>query len=197
MQSNKKVWVALVVVAIIAISGVSVTLGYPHSQTADRSLGSVPTLDGVDSPFMTINGVRTYNYSQPIAATSSVACSIKNPFNATSTLVRYGVNVTTNGIGVAQTLEVSTSTTNNSPTSTSSPAFVKAFPASAGQFSFVWNGNSATTSALTIGSQPYSTGISNDILGPSDYINFVISTSTPGTFSPYYKGNCTGVIQKL
>lgn len=193
MNNSKKVLWGIVIV-IVLILGVTFPRG---NSVVKQIVGAVPVLDGIDSPWVSIGGVKQYYYSQSMTATSSVVCSLKNPFGATSTLLRYGVSVTSNGIGVAQTVEVSTSTTNGTPTSTSSPAFIKAFAAGAGQFSFMWNGNSATTSALVVGGQPYSTGRSDDILGPSDYINFVISSGTPGTFSTYYGGRCTGVLQRL
>lgn len=193
MNNSKKVLWGIVIV-IVLILGVTFPRG---NSVVKQIVGAVPVLDGIDSPWVSIGGVKQYYYSQSMTATSAVVCSLKNPFGATSTLLRYGVSVTSNGIGVAQTVEVSTSTTNGTPTSTSSPAYVKAFAAGAGQFSFVWNPAFSTTSTLLIGNAPGNVGNSNNVLGPSDYINFVISTGTPGTFSTYYGGRCTGVLQRL
>src|SRR3990167_9806157 len=139
-MNNKNVWIGLVVVAIIAIGSYQ----FPKvSQTVNQVLGAVPTLDGVDSPFVSVNGERSYHYSQGITATSSVVCIVDPPI-ATSTLVSYRVKVRTNGIGAAQVVDISTTTAAGGYGS-STPAIAVAVPVGAGTFDFAWQPNSATT----------------------------------------------------
>src|SRR3990167_3446608 len=145
-MENKKVLGVALVAVIIAIGG----LFYPQVQTQVREVfGAVSTLDGVDSPFVSINGARSYYYSQGIAATSSVVCIIDPPI-ATSTLVSYRVNVRTNGIGASQVVDISTTTATGGYGS-STPAFAVAVPVGTGTFDFAWQPNSATTSAVLAG----------------------------------------------
>ena len=160
-----------------------------------NSYGAVPTLDGVDNPFVSIGGVKEYYYSQGMLATSSVVCSIKNPFNATSTLLTYGAIVTSNGIAVTQRIDLSTST---SQYASSSPAFVKRFDTGTGQWSLQWTVGTTTNSEL-IGMKHgnLTLGSSDVILSPSDYLNLRISTSSPGSVASPWIGRCTGVIKRL
>lgn len=151
-------------------------------------LGGVSTLDGVDFPYTSINGFKEYKYRQTISATSSVFCSIKNPYSATSTLKNYFVNVTANGLG-SQTFDVSTSST---AFGTSSPAFVKNFSTGTGQFSTLWSYNATTTGGLLIGLSQGAVGKSDVIIGPTEYVTAKISTSTAGTFGSYFTGGCQG-----
>ena len=73
---NKNILIGIAVAIVIAIGGYQ----FPQVQTVTQNvLGAVPTLDGVDSPFVSINGARTYYYSQGITATSSVVCIINPP----------------------------------------------------------------------------------------------------------------------
>lgn len=164
----------------------------PDTRIPVQPLGAVSTLDGVDNPYVSIGGTRQYFYRQNIAATSSTVCSVKNPFAATSTLLRYTMNVTTNGIAAAQLVDVATSTT---ALATSSPAFIKALSVGAGKFSVIWL-PSATSSDATIGNSAQ-TGASGVMIGPSEYVNVKIATSTAGTFATYYKGTCSAVFEAL
>lgn len=161
--------------------------------TSGLTLGAVSTLDGVDNPFVSINGLKQYYYSQNTLATSSVLCSIKNPFtNSTSTLLSYGVSASINGIG-AQNLYISTSTT---AFGSSTPAYVDRFAAPATPFSLAWGGVATTTGRLLIGIDPV-TGASDNIIRPGEYVTLRVATSTAGVFGSYVTGVCTGVLQKL
>lgn len=173
--------------------GSSNTVVYKPGETP---VGSVVTLDGVDIPFVSIGGVRQYNYFQPIVATSSVFCSIKNPLNATATPLRLGATALTNALVTAQTFDISTS---SSAFGSSSPAFVRAYNTGTGSFTAFWTANGTTTNPLTIGNAPVGgNGNSNLILGPTDWITFKIATSSGGTFATAaLTGNCSGVIQKI
>lgn len=180
-------------------SGESLTGIIDSRVFSEGRLGAVATLDGVDNPYTTINGVGTYYYSQPITATSSAFCSIRNPY-ATTTIPRsLNVQVSANGMG-ATIIDISTST---SQYGTSSPAFVKAFSLGANAAgNIIWAGGSGTsTSATVLGLTNTATGVTNgtsDIfLKANEYITFRISSSTPGTFTTYLSGRCTGVLQSL
>src|SRR3990167_2000995 len=97
MQNKKNVWIALVVVAIIAIGSYQ----FPKvQQTVNQVLGAVSTLDGVDNPYVTVNGHKEWRGRVAMAATSSVICNFPNPFNATSTW--EGPTAKANTIGIAE-----------------------------------------------------------------------------------------------
>jgi len=198
---NKKYIVALVVILIIATLGLVFPKGNTVVNQVQQKLGATPTLDGVDNPFVSINGAKLYYYSQPLTASSSVVCSIKNPFNGPAILLSYGVSatgtpLTVGGIG-NQVLDLATSTT---AYGTSSPAFLKEAPITltAGQsFATLRWLPQATSTARILGSNG-TTGLSDVIIGASEYLNLRISTTTSsGTFSTYYTGKCSGVFQKL
>ena len=187
-MNTKKVWIAVVVIAIIAIIGWFVPVGQ-NGQTIVETLGAVPTLDGVDHPYVTINGVKTYNYSQFMAATSSVVCSVKNPFNATSTLNWYSAIVTSKGnISQIQFVDVSTSTT---ALASSSPAFLQVkLGGSLGHI--YYSINATTTNTRLVGLSKNLASTTDAIVGPSEYVNMKIATGTPGTFGSYWTGTCQG-----
>lgn len=194
-MTNKKYIVALVAVLIIAIIGVLT----PQGKTVVREIkevavGGVSTLDGINHPFVKINGKSEYYYFQNMLATSSVICSIRNPFSATSTLERFAFQITANGLG-AQTVDLSTSST---AFASSSPAYIRAFATGAGQSSAVWGMGATTTNTSLIGmAVSNNVGNSNNLIGPNDFINVRLATSTPGTFGSYFTGTCSGVIEKL
>jgi hypothetical protein len=200
------------IVTSIVISVIVVFLGFTifGGKTTERVIvekdgtrtvvGAVSTLDNVDLPYVSIGGNQQYYYSQRMFATSSVVCSIKNPFNASSTLASYGFSVTSNGIASAQSLGLSTST---SAYGSSTPSYIRAFPAPASAFAGTWGGVIATSTgaAGVIGMSGTatwgSTGQSDNIIGPSEYMNLRLSTTSAGTYPLYYTGTCSGVIEKL
>ena len=92
---NKKILIGVGVLVILALGMI-----FPRGNSVvNQIVGAVPTLDGVDNPFVSIGGLRYYYYEQQFTATSSVLCSIKNPLNATSTLLSYSAVATSNGYG--------------------------------------------------------------------------------------------------
>lgn len=183
---NKKIIVGLVVVLVIAIGG------YFFPSVTNKIVGAVPTLDGVDFPFTKIGGLREYNYSQAIMATSSVICSTK--ITATSTLKAYTVLGLTNGLG-AQTFDVSTSST---AYGTSSPAYIRGYSTGATGFALVWGNGATTTNASLIGGTvSNNVGNSDNVIFPNQYVNVKIATSTAGTFGSYFTGRCSGKFQEL
>lgn len=159
---------------------------------ASRTLGAVSTLDGVQFPYISVNGLRQYWYRQQTIATSSVACSVLNPFGTTTALTSFKVKGW-NRMG-AQLVDVSTSTT---AYGTSSPAFIKAATLPAGRVDLVWGGPAATTTnANTIGLSQTVMGASDVFIRGNEYVNVKISTSSAGTFgNGYLIGECAGVFQ--
>lgn len=196
---SKSIIVVLAVAIVIAVGG------YLFPQASQSPLfrpGAVASLDGVDVPYISIGGVRTFYYNQNINATSSFVCVLRNPFQATSSIDALSIDVDANGIAVANALYISTST---SEYGTSTVALVSAFPMGVGQFSLDFAGNSATSTATGPGGTNDTTllpgrlpsGASNYILGPSEYVTFKIATTTGGTFSSYLTGTCKGQIRAL
>lgn len=163
-------------------------------EKATQSLGAVATLDGIFYPYVKIADSREYYWAPPFTATSSVVCSIQNPYNATSTISRVSVIGTVNSFG-AHLLDISTSST---AFGSSSPAFVKAFNTGTGQFNINWFANSTTTNSILIGAKAGSlNSISDVILGPTEYLTVRVATSSPGTFGTYNSGRCGARILPL
>lgn len=191
---NKKVlWGAVVLALVLSVIAI---LSTPSGNTVERIItGATPTLDGVDSPWVTINGVKSYYYNEQMTATSSVPCSVKNPWNATSTLVWYSAKVTASGLG-SQAFDVSTSTT---ALASSTPAFLynvtTASMPSATDFVALYSPGVAESTTV-VGQN--AVGRSSALIGPGEYVNLRISTSTPGTFAGgYWTGTCKALIQEL
>lgn len=103
-MQNKNVWIAIVVVAIIALGSYQ----FPKvHQTVNQVLGSVT---GPDNPYecTSSNGLQTCKVRQALNVATTSVCSIKSPAS-TSTLVYTGLQVTT-ATGTAVTLHLATST---------------------------------------------------------------------------------------
>lgn len=196
-MKNEKIWKGVtVVIGIIAIVGMfSGAVRNTLPASVQQTLAGVPTLDGVDVPYVSIGGVKQFYYSQPIAATSTTLCSLKNPYNATSTLLSWHLtSFGGNGIDVNLNADLATSTTN---LGTSTVALVKNVTLPTGSaFNVHWLANSATTSVGVL-KGVNDNGTSNIILGPSEYVNFRTGTATPGTFQTFYKGSCSGIVERL
>lgn len=155
--------------------------------------------------YWSIGGIN-YAYSRvPMTATSSVVCAMPNPFGtATSTAIGpMLIQVTANGIAQNQNLFVSTSTT-NAASSTNAWSGALALAAST-QATFTFRGNFATTSVSTSPSGTGDTnilpglltsGVTTRFLGPSEFLNVKIGTSTAGTYASYLTGTCAQQFQK-
>lgn len=199
---NKKIWIAVIVVAIIAVVGWVTPVG-KDGQTIVEKLGAISTLDGVDSPFITIAGLKGYEINVPMTATSSLLCSVLNPLNATSSIEYVSASVTARG-GMSATSKfvVSTST---SKYATSSTNLIHDYTTGTGQFNAVMAKNVATSTASPLSSSGVSWGADSAgrslyVLGPGQYINFLISTTSPGgggTFSSYMTGTCSVGLKKI
>ena len=193
-MENKKVLGVALVAVIIAIGG----LFYPQVQQAIFS--GVPTLDGVDNPNVSIGGVKTYYHSQPFTATSSFICSLRNPFNATSSIESLSAVSTNVGISQANALYVSTSTT---AYGTSTANLINAFPMGAGEWAVSLAKNTATTTGElgvdisgNVLEGANADGSSNYFLKPTEYITWKIATTTGGTYVTYDQGTCSAVLQQ-
>lgn len=179
-------------------------VGQTVVQQVAPSLGAVPTLDAVDNPYTSIGGRKRFYWNVPITATSSVICAVKNPYGkATTTVDNVAVNIT-GGILGANKFDIST-TSNTSGYGSSTPAFVAGRPVpSTALASFGFNpGQSTTTHSLSpttrdiiLPSIDGQGGFTN-ILGPDEWLSVRISTTSPGTFSTYYSGTCSGEFTKL
>ncbi len=125
MTSEKKLWVALVAVAILAIGGYF----YPQVKA---SFGAISTQDGSATAYTQLavtngvfisggglvntngcqsnGGVTTCTVRQSLVSGTSTPCAIQNPFTATSTIVSFVMNIST-ATSSAITWAIGTSTT--------------------------------------------------------------------------------------
>lgn len=203
MKNYLFIGIAAVIIAL-SVFGLVKLVGLTNpTKMPTQNVGAVPTLDGVDTPFITVNGEREWRGRVPMTATSSVVCSFGNPFNATSTVsfpIRF--SITTNGLG-AQNVYISTSTTN---AASSTNAWTGALPTGTGTIAYAVFQNTATTSAtasavstgdVNILPGMTSVGASNYILGPTERLNLKVATSTAGVFAAYLSGSCSAVIKRL
>ena len=222
MNTNNKI-VILGVIALVVSVFVSLAINSPVvldikeavvaiREVADavknsaRSLGSIPG-DIVDGIFFSIgNNKRAYK-EFPISATSSAICAFQNPFNSTSSIVSAGINIT-RGVTGDNNFDIST-TTNDFKFGSSTPALVYGhLLQSLKQQSVPWRPNATSTSNAVTGASltnPFrgvlpgltSTGVSNYILGPNEWVTWRIATSSAGTFATPYAGTCTIELEKL
>ena len=189
---------------------IAITIGvYSLNRTPEtpRPLGAVPTLDGVDSPYVKINGHQWWVGRVSMLATSTVLCAIQNPFRATSTIEFAGAEVTARGnVNAANSLVISTSTTAYSSSTTS---LLDNYAMGTGQFSvnFLKNSATSTQSATVPNGAPgnllpgmTTTGGSRYVLGPSEWVTWKLATSTDsggGTFGTYMTGQCSLNLKKI
>ena len=202
---------AIIVGVVAVLLSVGFTLWQGGTNTVvyktepQQQVGAVSTLDGVDFPYVSIGGLKTAYFSIPIAATSSVICSIKNPYGATSTVQNFGVNITGNGLGNVQfDLSTSSSAYANVSYGSSTPAFIKAAITGSGQSTFYWESNATTTNINVIGMNSNlgsvlggAIGKSDVVLGPNDYVTVRVATGTPGTYVVNNTGTCGGVFRRF
>lgn len=184
-----------VVVAIFALvfAGIAMFKHDSPASTPVQQFGGVPTLDGVDNPYMSLNGNRTYFQNQPIMASSTRLCSIKNPLQATSTITELSVQITGSGILGANAYSISTSTT---AFASSTTYFVldHNIPTNSSD-SMVWSPNVTATSRLLSSSAD---GKNNIIVLPNEYLNVNMATTTgAGALAAYYQGTCKGIWRGL
>ena len=193
MTNSKNLGVAMVAL-IIAIGAYFFPTGNTVVERVAEKLGAVSTLDGVDSPYVTIAGVSEAYVSRGINATSSILCSIPNPYQSTSTISRISVSIL-DGILGANAYSVSTSTTQYG---SSTPAIVLNHNVPSNSIDgMAWYPTGSTTVGALV---PISsaTGETNYILKPTEYLNVRLATTTDaGPLTDYYDGQCSVEFDKI
>lgn len=207
-SKNVVIGVGAVLLVILGVSylkpaAVNVEVKVPQTETRELPLAAVSTLDGVDTPDVSIGGRKTYQKTIPFTATSSVVCSVKNPFNATSTMASFSA-VISRGLLGANTFTLSTSSSAFGSISgttgygSSSPAFIKDKTVASTLSDSISFRPYATTTTNSVGyvwdSFPVAGG-QNWVIGATDYINLRIATGTPGL--GFYGGSCSYNLEKL
>lgn len=192
-MNKKLLGIVLVVIVVIATLG----LFFPKaSQVVVQKLGAIPTLDGVDSAFVKINGVETAYVSQAINATSTMLCNIKNPYPATSTPVQLSVRISSGILG-ANNYSVSTSSTYYG---SSTPVLVLDHTIPTGSIdSMFWTLGTATGTAPSriLPHMNTTTGETNVFLKNGEYLVVRLATTTgAGALAAYYGGQCSAVFQR-
>ena len=210
MQNTKTINIVAGVGVILAvIFGVSylkpttvnniVNVPEQQAQQVAQNYGAVPTLDGVDNPYVKINGYAEYWYSAGITSTSSAFCSVLNPFApATTTVLAAGTRIS-GTISAASSYDISTSTTLYG---SSTPAFVYADSVGAAAQKITnWYPRYASSTAAVVGKELYIDinypVVAQEypyILTGTQRLNWRIATATPGT--DYYEGLCTAKFRK-
>ncbi len=196
MNTTQKVLITVGIVLALALSVFALNkAGQTIVSKAEQTFGATPTLDGVDNPYTSIGGFRTYQSTKQITATSSVICSQLNPFNATSSIIAASLNITTGMSGATHAIYLSTST---SAYASSSPDLIDNATVAAGaQASFLWMPSASTTANANLLPINGSNGNQTLLLKAGEYLTWRIATSSASVFSSYYQGTCSAVIRKL
>ena len=195
---NTKLLTAGVILAVL-LGGVAL-----FRPQAVREVVKFGALSGPDiaSRYLVVGGLKMGFLSFPMTATSSRLCSYQNEFSATSTIEHVGAEISERGtLSQANNLTISTSTT---AFGTSTTALVYDFAMGTGEFNMALAQNTSTTTgelgvATNVLEGANGNGTSNYILGPSEWINWVIATSTSGggAFVTYPTGSCSVIIRKI
>lgn len=166
---NKKYIVGLVVVAIIATLG----LFFPKSVSVSRIVGgSSPDNYGLTNFQGGIKGT-----SAPFVSTTTVACMVQNPSNATSTW------------SIAFKTSVATTTTTVLGVSTST---------NASRFSTSTALTSLTVAANAVGATNYTPANNNGLIGPREWVmvGYGAGTTLPAVAQKQI-GQCTVLFQEI
>lgn len=148
--------------------------------------------------YRTIGGIDYADVQLSIAATSSVFCSVSNPFGTATTGVMTAMSNITGGMTTAQSYDISTSTQSGAGSST--PAFIYARSVGANKTDFTLWEPRATSSQLSpnILSTPESGSASPFFLastnGLPDRLTWRVATGTPGNQT--YSGTCSATFMK-
>jgi hypothetical protein len=172
---------------------------------AETVFGAVSTLDGVDSPFVTIANKRAYIGSTPVLATSSAVCVLKNPFGQAASIRDIQVLFTTNNLG-AIVFDVGTSS-NGFATTTIIGQFTAAAAGTVTRYDWApLSTSTAVTNYTNAGDMlvyergaSEALGSSRIILGSSDYLIVRAATTSAGgsTFTTYNAGQCGFDLSKI
>ncbi len=196
-MNTQKVLIGGVVLAVLL--GVFALVKATNISIPSFQAGAVPTLDGVDSPYVKINGVRTAYVSQGMIATSSTICSIRNPFTGTSTVIALSANISSGIIGT-NGISVSTST-NSYATSTQFFVLDHQIPSQTiDAFSWTPFFYATTSTPRLIGTTQgvNFTGENPVQISGTQFINFRLATSTAAAaLASYYQGQCSVIFEKL
>lgn len=213
MDKVKTVVVPAVVALVVAAVGVVYFAPEPTEvNIPDDQLGAIPG-NSVEGKYFTIGGIEYAHVFSPMIATSSVACTFKNPFNATSTLTQFTASFTET-LGTKVSLATSSAAIPHgtaASTATSTRMLVHEYPlASNTTDEFVWTPSTFAGIASTSQGQPLNRatmvlgvksgnnahGVSLHLINPKHYVTLKSSTGTP-TATESFEGRCSGVFQKL
>lgn len=198
MDKQNKFLVGAVVVALLF----GVANFFKSSTTVVNNpiqAGAVTTLDGIDSPYVSIGGVKEWHGTQNMTATSTQVCRIKNPFTSTSTVVSFSARFGAGILG-ANKFSLGTSSAAAQGFATSTPAlmFERTVASLVTRDSFSWTPqlSSATTSLTILPAIDPASGEIKSILAPGEYLVFAIGSTTAGTVNfAYYTGTCSAIIR--
>lgn len=170
---NKKTFLGLIVIAIIAIGGCIYL--QPKAQINQDKAGAVSGPD-INSPYLNVNGVSTEYRSMGFSPATTTPCVIKSPA-ASSTLAYSTFNVYT-ATSTAGTVTLATSTT---AFATTTPLFTTTIPSGLTRsFQFV----ASTTDASGLG----------QTIAPSTYLVYGVAGQSYGYT---YGGSCKAVFRVL
>lgn len=187
----------MVVVAIIALGSYQ----FPKvQQVVNNTLGSVVSLDAVDSADVSVNGYKEWYGSVPMSATSSAICSIRNLTGATSTIEHISAWSGNVGIAEANNLIIATTSATSRFATTSLTALNSGFAMGTGQWEYTFVHNTASTTAdgapVNVLEGANTDWSSNYILKPGESVTWFIATTTAGTFQSYDTGMCSLKLKK-
>ena len=185
------------IIAIVVLIGAYFILPRQVVNTVVERLGAVSTLDGIDSSYTSIGGLKTWFGTLSMTATSVVPCTIPNPFGATSTIVRASHRITTGLLG-ANSITLSTSST--AQATGSIPALMLSHSIGSNAQDYAMWFPIATTTQSSSNKNSIWDGINSDgsspiLLRPTESLQWRVATITPGT--GFFTGSCSAVIHKL
>ncbi len=151
--------------------------------------GAVPTLDGVDSPYIKIGGLAGWWGTRSMSASSTNICVLKNPLGVPAVIEEVTFNMTSNRLG-AVGFDVSTSTDGFATSSVIIGRGLIAAAGTADRYAWTSKSSTSTTSAspaalsgggnMLLENGVYENGSTRFVLGSSEYINIKLSTTTGG-----------------
>lgn len=184
MNNLKSLGITVVTSVVVVALGFFFFGGSTTERVIEKEqLGAIPG-NNIEGKFVTIGGVELAYVKMPMIATSSVPCVTKNPFNATSTLVRFTAVFTdmiTDGAGIPG-MDFSTSSNAYLSATSTTPLVAN------------WRFTSNTPDEFVYAPSTV-TGDSHYTLGVKQSVGLKNATTTPGVDT--FVGNCTAVFQKL
>lgn len=185
--------------------------------TDEPTFGAQPGADAF-FPVECHQGV-CYGYVQVSMTPTTTACILRNPLNATSTILSWTAKVTANNLGDAlgpggrttHTFEVSTTTVRSGGYGSTSPAIYAAgfrqtvtgdkrvgLLTGEEPRNFYWTPSHATTTAWRQDNQVEYRNEDEIYLAANEYLTMRIATGTPGSFaSGALTGTCSAVFKEV